>query len=257
MALFGAMAAASAAGLLAWGPIGPPPRLNAAALDFSDAIAALLPALVAAGGFAAFGRSRWPAEIARPWRLFCLLAAAGSLLAVVCHLAPAVGGYRLVQVLMVGAFTALLAGFLAERVHPAFGSRGGCAIALGLPLLAALWSLIAEARTGHVDLRGLLLLQALPILLLPAGALALPGRVTGGGDWAVLLLLYGAAGLFGMTGPIDTLAGRLDGHSLMHLLLAALALWLGYRFRGLLPAPSAGFADSRSSHRVSSARTSG
>ena len=111
-------------------------------------------------------------------------------MAALYHLLPDDATYLLAQLMLAAAFTQLLSGFLAERVHPQFGSRSACTIALLLPLLAALWSLLTAVGAGAADLRGLMLLQMLPVLLIPAGALALPGRVTTAGDWLVMLLLY-------------------------------------------------------------------
>lgn len=262
LALLIAMAAAIASGLLAWGPIGPgthryaeaQPLLGIAGLG--NALASLPLAAVALLGIVALKRSRWPREVVRPWRLFFVAAGAASLLAALYHLRPGDAGYLLAHLLVAAAQMLLLAGFLAERVHPLFGSRGACAIALSLPLLAAL----AAVTTGDSpDLRGLLLLELLPMLLLPAGALAMAGRVTSSGDWLALLTLYGFAKLC-ETADTALLAasGWISGHALMHLALAAAAGWLAYR--ALASAAARGSDDctpaASPSQRVTSASTS-
>lgn len=264
LALLLAMTLALASGLLAWGPIGPgshhyaDTRALAGIAGAANALASLPLVLVAFGGVAALRRSRWPAEVVRPWQLFFAAAGSASLLAALYHLQPDDGSHLLAQLLMAAAFTLLLAGFLAERVHPQFGSRSACVIALLLPLLAALWSLLAEVWIGVADRRGLLLLQLLPVLLVPAGALALAGRVTSAGDWLAMLLLYALAKLLeAADAPVYAALGWISGHSLMHLVLAGVALWLAYRaLAESSRAAGAGSAAASSSRCISSASTS-
>ena len=265
LALLVAMTAALAAGLLAWGPISPGSHQYADMRALGgipgviNALAALPLVLVALSGIAALRRSSWPTEVVRPWRLFFVAAGGASLLAALYHLLPGDIGYVLANLLMAAAFTLLLAGFLAERAHPQFGSRSACAIALLLPVLAALWSLLADASRGLPDLRGLLLLQVLPVLLVPAGALSLPGRVTSAGDWLLMLVLYAFAKLLeAADATVYAATGWISGHSLMHLALAGVALWLAYRALADVPATAGdGSAAGEASQRVSSASTSG
>lgn len=266
LGLLVAMTAALAAGLLAWGPISPGPHLYAdmrrlaGVAGAANALSALPLVLVGFSGMAALRRSRWPAEMVRPWLMFFVAAGSASLLAALYHLTPGDSGYVLSHLLMAVAFTLLLSGFLAERVHPQFGSRSACAIALLLPVLAGLWSLVADASSGKPDLRGLLLLQLLPVLLVPAGAISLPGRATSAGDWLLMLVLYAFAKLLeAADATVYAATGWISGHSLMHLALAGVALWLAYRALAAA-APLAAADESPAadpSQRVSSTRTSG
>lgn len=131
------------------------------------------------------------------------------------------------QSVVAGAFILLLCGFLAERVDARFGSPRACAAALATVVLAA--GLCALG--GVLDMRPLLLLQLLPVLLIPAGALSLPGRHTRKADWLLILGLYAAARVcdLGDTSVMRITGGAISGHALMHLCLTAVAAWLAYR----------------------------
>ncbi len=230
-----AMTLAIAMGLLAWGPLLP----QAGAHHFADmrslfglaagVNAAFCLPMLAAGvwGWLAINRGDWPSTLQTPWRwcFACIAATAGS--AVVYHLAPGDGTYLVAQALVAGAFSLLLCGFLAERVHAGFGSQAACATALGVAALAATLSSLAAST----DLRPLLLLQLLPVLLIPAGALSLPGRHTRKADWLLVLGLYALARVSDLGDDSVLLAtgGAISGHGLMHLCLAGVAAWLAYR----------------------------
>jgi hypothetical protein len=88
-----------------------------------------------------------------------------------------------------------------------------------------------DDRDGAGDLRAYLIVQFLPMLLVPVAlALRLPARGPGAlrhGDWWTVLGLYAAAKLMELAdrAVFDAL-GVTSGHTLKHLLAAAAALWL-------------------------------
>ncbi|MBC7991965.1 MAG: hypothetical protein H7Z15_01805 [Rhizobacter sp.] len=230
-----AMTLAIAMGLLAWGPILP----QSDAHQFADmrslfglangVNAAFCLPMLAAGvwGWRAVRRSPWPDSLQTPWRwcFACITATAGS--AVAYHLAPGDRTYLVAQAAVAGSFSLLLCSFLAERVHAGFGSHRACATALGVAALAATLSSLAAST----DLRPLLLLQLLPVLLIPAGALSLPGHHTRQADWLLVLGLYALARVSDLSDDSVLLAtgGAISGHALMHLCMAGVAAWLAYR----------------------------
>jgi hypothetical protein len=230
-----AMTLGIAMGLLAWGPI----VLQPDAHDYADlrslfgltngVNAAFCLPMLAAGvwGWRAVTRSDWPSPLKTPWRwcFACIAITAGS--AVAYHMAPGDRSYLLAQAAAAGSSGLLLCGFLAERVHARFGSRRVCAIALAVAGLAATLSWLAAST----DLRPLLLLQLLPVLLIPAGGLSLPGRYTRKADWLLILGLYALARVSDL-GDVSVLlatGGLISGHALMHLCMAGVGAWLAYR----------------------------
>ena len=238
LALLLAMTLSLAVGLLAWGPV----QLDGADHLYADQrlllglpnavnTLACLP-LIAAGlwGMRATLRSHWPAALRAPWLGFFALVTAVSVNSVAYHVAPSDLGHAMSELFAAGAFTLLLLGFLAERAHPAFGSRLPVAAGLGAAALAGLYWAAGQWSSGQGDLRVLLLLQCLPILLIPAGALTLPGPHTTTADWLWMLCLYTAARLAGLgDAALFDATGWISGHTLMHLLLAAVAWRLAYR----------------------------
>ncbi|MBC7956007.1 MAG: hypothetical protein H7Y33_09085 [Cytophagales bacterium] len=229
------MTLAIAMGLLAWGPV----LLHPGAHHHADTrslagvanginVAFCLPMLLAGmWGWRALGRSTWPAALQTPWRWCFVCVAASAGLAAAYHLAPGNAGYLAAQATAAGAFTLLLCGFLAERVDPRFGSRTACAAALSVAGMAA----GLAALSTSTDVRPLLLLQLMPVLLIPAGALSLPGRQTHKADWLLILGLYALARVsdMGDAAVLRFTGGAVSGHALMHLSLAGVAAWLAYR----------------------------
>lgn len=233
-----AMTLAIAMGLLTWGPI----VLQADAHDYADGRslfgvtngvnAAFCLPMLAAGvwGWRAVNRGGWPSTLKTPWRwcFACIAVTAGS--ALCYHLAPGAHSYLLAQSAAAASFILLLCSFLAERVHARFGSRRACATALAVAGLAAALSSLAAST----DLRPLLLLQLLPVLLIPAGALSLPGLHTRKSDWLLILGLYALARASDLGDDSVLLAtgGVISGHALMHLCMAGVAAWFAYRIGG-------------------------
>ena len=221
-------------GLLAWGPIPLTPNVHTyadvrplgAAAHGLNALMSLPMLLVGVWGWRVLGQSGWPAAMQMPLRLYFACVALAAVAAAVYHTSPGDVGYLAAQATGAGAFVMLLCGFLAERVDERFGSGQACIAALGVVVLAACISSL-----GSMDLRPLLLLQLLPVLLIPAGSLGLPGKHTTRNDWLLMLGLYalaracdvGDAAVMHHTGRV------ISGHALMHLGLACVALCLAYR----------------------------
>ncbi len=238
LALLVALAAGVAAGLLAWGPV----RLDPAAHEYADVrawaglpqalnVLACLPLFVAAClGVVATRRSVWGDEVRRPWMAFHAFAALSALGSALYHAAPSDETYLLAHGITSGAFVMLTVGALAERVHRAFGTWRGLAAAALLLLLSGAMVTASHQAGGGADVRPLLLLQVLPVLLIPAGAAWLPGAYTRPRDWLVILVTYGLAKLLdlGDAALLDA-TGWVSGHTGMHLALAGVASWLAYR----------------------------
>lgn len=232
------MALALAAGLIAWGPL----ALTANDHVFADqrsvlgianaltALACLPLCAVCVWGLQNLLNADWPSELVRPWVAFFGFAFMMSASAALYHLAPDNLGWAIGNTFAAAAFVQLLLGVLAERVDARFGSRHAVVAGIGLAVSAGIFWLAGDTLAGRGDLRGLLLLQALPALLIPAGALGLPGRHTATRDWVAILAVYAGARLAEQADAAVLGATQLVcGHALMHLLLAAGAAVLAYR----------------------------
>lgn len=238
LVLLAALTLATLVGLLAWGPV----PLDAGVHHYADQrrwfglpnagnVLANLPLLlVGLWGWRATQASGWPAPLRRAWAGFHACVVGGSAIAAIYHVAPTTAGYVLAQMAMSAAFVLLTLGMLAERVDARFGAHPGATTAalVGLATLAALAS--GAAADGTVDLRPFLLLQLIPALLIPAGALSLPGTHTRPSDWLTMLVAYAAAQGFDVAdAAIHATTSWLGGHALMHLALAGVAAQLAYR----------------------------
>lgn len=233
LVLFAAMTIALLTGLLAWGPIPLGPRAH----DYADlrpwlglpnaanllASLALLPA--AAYGLVATRSSHWPDALRRPWFGFHAGALAASVLAAAYHLAPTDTTYVLANTALSTACAMLTAALLAERVDPRFGSAAAVGAVAAIVAAAACW----VGWTGASDLRPFVMIDVLPVLLVPAGALGLPGGHVRSTDWTAVLSAYAAARLADIgDAAIFAATGWISGHALMHLGLAFVAAWLAY-----------------------------
>jgi hypothetical protein len=258
------MALAAAAGLAAWGPVhvGEHDHLYANAWKWGRApqtlnVLACLPLLAAAAwALRPLRLSTWSHCVVWPWRVFLVLAALLSAGAGLYHLQPGDAGYVLVHTMTAAAFVTLLLGFLAERVDARWGSTFAVAVGVGVAAGAGLYWLAGEWSSGLGDLRAVLFLQGLPILLIPAGALSLPGRFTTTGDWLWMLGIYVSARAAGVAdGWIVAASTWISGHMLMHLLLTGIALRLAYR-AACSPAMARSGAATESTQRNTSLNTS-
>ena len=238
LVLLAAMSLALLAGLLAWGPIGIDVPDHAYAdqrrwfgVPNAGNVLSCLPLLFAsAWGWLAARRSHWPAPLRRAWTGFHACAMAAAAIAALYHLAPGDTGYMLAHATSSGAFVLLAAGVLAERVDERFAAPAALALAGLVTLAALLWVAHSLWSDATMDLRPLLLLQMLPVLLIPAGAISLPGAHTRSLDWIVMLGLYALARLFDLgDAAILQASDWIAGHTLMHLSVAGVAAWLAYR----------------------------
>lgn len=254
LVLLAALSFALAVGLLAWGPI----RLEASVHQYADPhvrvgfphaanVLANLPiALAGAWGWIATRRSRWPREVRLPWQAFHACVVAGGLTAALYHLRPGDGGYVAAQLALSAAFVMLTFGALAERVTSRLGSPWGMKLAAIL-VCGALALVAGDAVTrSPIDLRPLIVLQVLPVLLVPAGAVTLPGPCTRSTDWLAMLSIYAGGRLLDFVDlAVLRWTGWIGGHTLMHLCLAGAVGWLAYR-AARAPALEAAEVDSSS-----------
>jgi hypothetical protein len=249
-----AMMLAAAVGMMAWGPIELDPSDHRFAdlrvwLGVPQAFNALACApllAVGAWGLAMMRHSQWPAALRTPCRMFFVCAAAMSLSSAAYHVDPSDAGYVVSHAFGAGAMTMLGLLFLAERLDGLFGSGPAVLGGLGIVGCATLWWFAGQWATGHGDLRALMFLECLPLLLVPSGALGLPGRFTSGMDWLAMMLLYLLARGVGLVDrPLFELSAGIGGHALMHLLMAGVAGCIAYR-AGVAPGTSRSVAASAS-----------
>lgn len=244
LVLLAAMAAALGMGLLAWGPV----PLAATAFEHADTrrwlgmpnafnvLASLVTLPAAWWGLRATRAAPWPAGLRRAWTSFHAFALAAAALAALHHLRPSFATWLPATAAMCGAFAMLAAGALAERVDERI-ARPGALCGIGGVVLAAAGGV---AWNGGSDLRLLLLIEALPVLLLPAGAISLPGAHTRPADWMLMLAGYAAAKFADFAdAALYTASGWIGGHALMHLLLAGVTAWLAYAAARAAPGDAA------------------
>lgn len=257
LAILAALTLAMVVGLLAWGPV----PLAASAHQYADqrrwlglpqainVIVNLPLLLVGLWGWHATRSSAWPLPLRLSWMGFHACVAGGSLIAAAYHVAPGDIAYVLAQIVMSAAFVLLTLGMLAERVNTRFGTKPGLAVLVVLAVATAAAFAAGDGGPGSIDLRPFLLLQLLPVLLIPAGALSLPGTHTHGTDWLLMLVAYAAAKAFDLAdGGIFAATGWVSGHTLMHLSLAGVAAVLAYR---AAKAPSAALDDGPTQRQTS------
>lgn len=238
LALLGGLTLLIVIGLLAWGPL----PISAQAHRYADARSWLgvpnsanvlvnLPLFwLAVWGWCATRVSAWPRALRLPWQGFHLCVMAAALAAAMYHAIPGDMLMVVSRTLQACAFVLLALGLLAERVDPRFGSGAACAGAAVVTVFAGLIVALAGRQQGVTDLRPLLLFEAIPVLLIPAAVLRVPGSQTGTSSWLMALALYATAKLFELAdAPIFNATGWISGHTLMHLGCAAVVGWMAYR----------------------------
>jgi len=142
---------------------------------------------------------------------------------------PSLALDRLPMAIAFMAFTAIL---LAERVSLVFARRALLPLLLAAVAAVAYW--YYGELAGRGDLRGYVLVQLAPILLLPIVLLAFVSRYDRGADLGWLLACYLAAKLCELFDqPIYEALGVISGHSLKHLAagIGSLVLLRHLRFR--------------------------
>ena len=164
------------------------------------------------------------------WRLFAVAVTLTAIGSSVYHWQPDNAGLVIDRLPIAWACATLLCAFLAERVDTRWASARTLVPAVLVSSLAVAWWAVGEAR-GQGDLRAYVLVQFLPMLLIPAALTlnmqpvsphALPASA-----WWTALALYGLAKALEAAdhNVLETL-GFVSGHSLKHLLAAGTAGWL-------------------------------
>jgi hypothetical protein len=186
--------------------------------------------------FALAGLWAWPQlrEAAAPWRAFCAAIAATSLGSSIYHLQPNDLTLLVDRLPIAWACGSLMCAFLAQRVHPAWGTSRVVAWAWLAGTTSVVWWGVGTAL-GAGDLRPYVLVQFLPMLLIPAALLLgmtarQPDALPAAAWWTALALYAGAKGLEAADTTVMAALGGLSGHSLKHL-VAALAATLLLRSR--------------------------
>ena len=269
LVMLASMLLATMMGLMAWGPV----LLSSQVHDYADNRAWLgIPgaanvwvnlAMLAVGswGWRATRASPWPLQLRTPWQLFQACAAVSALLAALYHAWPGDTLFVAAHAATAACFTMLTLGMLAERVHSRFGSPLSCGLLLlGAVLLAGV-VLIGRSLGSPVDMRPLLMLEIIPMLVIPAGALSLPGRATQALDWIVVLSLYALAKLLESGDALVLqISGWVSGHTLMHLALTAAVGWMAYcavRARTAVMSSGSTKESGDASHRETSLKIAG
>ncbi len=237
MVLLGSMFFGLVVGLLAWGPV----LLDARVHDYADARTfwGIPNAVNVLTNAVLFGAALWGAQatrcsqcslaLRRAWLGFQSFSVLSAIIGTVYHLNPTQDLLILMCSAVAGGFAMLTLGMLAERIHSGFASRSGIASAVAVALLMFALMRWGSGHEGSVDVRPLLLMEALPLLLFPAGAVSLPGQQTRPLDWIVLLVAYGISKACQLLDHrIFQWTGWISGHSMMHLALAFIAGYLGY-----------------------------
>jgi hypothetical protein len=237
MVILASLALATLAGLVAWGPLPIAPTEHQHAdlrtlLGIPSALNVLvnLPCFaLCAWGWRAMRASLWPADLRRTWQWFQVFGMLTALSATAYHLRPGNGLFAATHVCMAGAFTLLTFAFLAERVSPWFASTQALAVAVALPLAMGGLVVAHTVFGSSADMRPLLLLELIPILLVPTGAIGLRGAWTQRSDWMFTLGLYVAARSFEFSDrAVFEATGWISGHTLSHLCFGAVGGWAGY-----------------------------
>jgi len=161
----------------------------------------------------------------RPYALFFFAVVLIGLASAYYHLAPDNAGLAWDRAAMALAFMAWLSAVIAERV----GARVGLALLIPLCAIgqaAVIYWTWSETQ-GAGDLRPWLLVQLMPILLVPLLLWRYPPRYSHGRITLVVVGLYLVALLFdlGDRAVFAFTDGIIGGHALKHA-VAALAAWL-------------------------------
>jgi hypothetical protein len=123
------------------------------------------------------------------------------------------------------AFMSLLTCVLVERLGVNIGMRLFPWLAVAGPLSVVYW--LFSERAGVGDLRPYAVVHFYSVLLILMLLALFPARWTRGGDFLVVLALYGAAlASERLDHEIDAATGWISGHSLKHVFAALAAGWV-------------------------------
>lgn len=126
---------------------------------------------------------------------------------------------------MTVGFMAFFAAAVTERVSRVWGLRLFPLLLAAGAACVVYWDWTERAGAG--DLRPYLLVQFLPLLLVPLLFALYPPKYTRGGDILVAIALYGAAKSFEwLDRQIFDMTGLASGHTLKHITAAAGVAWL-------------------------------
>src|SRR5438132_1136255 len=141
------------------------------------------------------------------------------------HLAPRTATLFWDRLPMTVAFASLTALTLGERVSPRAGPW-----LLAVLVVIGVTSVVSWQRgelAGAGDLRLYILVQFLPMVLIPLALVLFPARALRARDLLGVLGWYVLAKLFeALDAPIFALAGVVSGHTLKHLAAATATAWL-------------------------------
>jgi hypothetical protein len=213
---------------------------------------------IGAWGWSSTRMGRWPAHLRRPWQGFHLCVMLSAAMAATYHATPSDTLFVLSHMGMAGAMLLLSCGLLAERVDSRIGGAAACTTAGLLVLASGGMLLFGSSLKGTIDLRGLMLLEMIPVLTLLSGVLSVRSVHTRRSDWLVMLSVYALSKVLDIAdSAILEISGWVSGHALMHLSLAFVASWMAYRAstaKGV--ASTAGATPSGISQRQTSLNTS-
>ena len=181
------------------------------------------------GGWALWRWRRLPLVGALAWRGFAVALVLTAFGSSGYHWAPGNTSLVFDRLPIAWACAALTCGFLAQRVDARWAGVAPLVTAWGVATASVLYWWFTEQR-GVGDLRPYLLVQFLPMLIVPAalGMKMAPvgsGAVVSDRAWWAVLALYGLAKLAeSADAPMyAALSGAASGHMLKHLLAAAAA----------------------------------
>jgi hypothetical protein len=229
---------AAVAAALAWhGPIAQPAGYH----DFADTrawfgiphaadVLSNLPFLLAGAWGLRTAMRLAPGLPARaPWGMFFCAVILTTFGSAFYHWAPDDFGVTIDRLPIAWACSWLALALLAERVDARFARPGARAAAFVLAT-ASVWLWYQGQATGVGDLRVYLLVQFLPVILIPFVVSLYRGGVLTAGDWLGAIGLYVIAKVLEIyDAPVLHLLGMVSGHTLKHLVAAAAALWLAQR----------------------------
>lgn len=178
--------------------------------------------LVGVAGLLALYRERLPGALKQLFAAYTLFFFGSALIAfgsAYYHLAPDNGTLVCDRLPMTLAFMAFVAIIIGEHLRPAWGRRG-LPLLLLFGILSVVYWWLTEMR-GHGDLRPYVLVQFLPILLIPIILLLFPSALSNVG------LMWATVGTYAAAKVLELLDERIyralrmvSGHTLKHLMAA-------------------------------------
>lgn len=238
VALLAAMAAATAMGMLAWGPVGLSVHMHEYAdgrtiFGIPNAVNVLTHVPLLPLGLWGFWRvARMPEhdDLRAVWGLFFVCQMLATLGGMAYHVIPTDVMFVWDQMPKSAACALMSCAFLAERVDARWGGPLALTVALVVSVLGGAWWVASLKLYGLGDLRPLLWLEFMPTLLVATGAWSLAGRLLTRQDWMRSLISFVVAQSVDWADkPIYLMGGWISGHSIRHLALAACVGWIAYR----------------------------